>query len=520
MKQYLHMKMVGIAEDLPAEDVPEDMWSDGINVYNREQSMRRVGGYDEYAEANWPAGLKPVFILPVETPVFAYWIYVADNAGAVVIYVTDGTTHWNITPTTPPTDIRIGYWTGDLLNGVPVLNNGVDPPWWWDGQTSNAMTVLPDWPAGQACRALRSFKYHLFALGVTRGGTEYPDLVVWSDSAEPGAIPSSWTPGPGTDAGEVTLGDTQGGVIDGGKLRDGFIIYKNYSTTYCTYIGGNFVFSFRDTPAITHGIQSQNCIAEDGGYAYIFTGDDFVRHDGQRSDSVCTDKIRLSLVGRVDPNKFHEAVVTSRHLTDEVWVAIPVLDQEYLTLAFVYNTRTGNWGKRSLPGVTHIEFGIVGNEGAISDWDSDSESWDSDETRWDEAAYSESANELLMTDYSGQRLLIVDRIDNNAGVDLEASLVRESYPIGTATRNLTVTEIWPHIDGDVGQTFTVRLGGQLNYGDQISWCPPMTYTIGQQPNKVDCFAVGKYVSVSFESKGGKAWRHYGQDLLLSDSGKF
>ena len=524
MKRQLNFAMRGLVTDLPPESVPEGYWSDGENVYEKDLSIRRVGGYGTYAVTGFLGG-NPIFILPVETATDAYWIYVHVAGGVVSVGLTNGGTHWDITPTpaiTASSGTAIGTWTGTVLNGVPVVNNQVDEPWYWDGNTGNPLTQLPGWPANQFCRSIRSYRNHLFALGVTDGGVVYPDRIDWSDSAASGTIPTSWTAGPTTDAGDNDLGDTEGGVIDGAKLRDSFVIYKNYSTTLCTFVGGNFIFSFRDSPSISTGAQSQNCIAESQGFHYVFTGDDVIRHDGQTAVSICTDTIRNELVSSIDPDVFEQVLVTARHLTDEVWICIPEIGSitGYLTAAFVYNTKTERWGKRKLPGVTHIDFGIVGDETAVTTWNPDTEAWNDDVTQWNAASYSESAAEILMTDHANTRLLVVDRLETDAGTEVMAYVQRIGLPIEPMQRIKYVNECWPNIIGEAGQEFQVSIGGQLNYQDPVNWYPPVTFTLGDQPAKIDCWVAGRYISVQFKTTSGKVWRIYGFRLTISDKGRY
>ena len=112
---------------------------------------------------------------------------------------------------------------------MPVFNNGIDDPFYWDGVVTNICLPLPDWPALTKCKAMRSFKYHLFAMDITQNSIRDQDLVLWSDAADPNTIPQSWTPGPDNDAGSNTLSATEGAIIDAEKLRDQFVIYKNRS---------------------------------------------------------------------------------------------------------------------------------------------------------------------------------------------------------------------------------------------------------------------------------------------------
>ncbi|GAG28067.1 unnamed protein product, partial [marine sediment metagenome] len=229
---------------------------------------------------------KALWLLPFQTLETFYWIYVGtDDAGTTGgIGLTDGTTHWDITPAvwaaTPA-----GSITGGVLNGVPFINNGIDIPVFWDLVPTNVMTTLPGWPAAQRCQAMRAFKYHLIAMNMTDAGGDFPDVVAWSDAANPGQIPATWIADPSNQAGSFSIAATPGGVVDGLALRDQFMVYKQHSTAIMQYIAGQFVFSNRKA-FVTSGILARNCAAEMYGAHYVITDGDIIQHNGQEVKSL------------------------------------------------------------------------------------------------------------------------------------------------------------------------------------------------------------------------------------------
>ena len=125
-------------------------------------ATQRVGGYSRFADP--VTGSHVVFCHPVLIYEQSYWIYINDDGVTVTVMVTDGTTHWDITPvaglTSGGADVndRVGIWTGTTLNSVPVLNNGIDYPFYWDGQVGNPCLTLPDWPANVYAKSVRAFR--------------------------------------------------------------------------------------------------------------------------------------------------------------------------------------------------------------------------------------------------------------------------------------------------------------------------------------------------------------------------
>ena len=97
-------------------------------------------------------------------------------------------------------------WTSTLLGGIPILNNGIDPPQQWNLSLASRMQALDNWP-GVTCKALRGFKNFPDCAECHEIRRNYPFMVKWSHPAEPGGVPSSWAiDDPTVDAGENGLG--------------------------------------------------------------------------------------------------------------------------------------------------------------------------------------------------------------------------------------------------------------------------------------------------------------------------
>ena len=110
----------GIAADLSPEELGSGVWSSSLNV-------RFNNGYAERFKGTTQAfdtpSVTPYFITPYATTTARYWVHAGLNA----IYVDDGTTRTNITGSAPSGAVD-DRWTGGSVNGVLILNNGVDQP--------------------------------------------------------------------------------------------------------------------------------------------------------------------------------------------------------------------------------------------------------------------------------------------------------------------------------------------------------------------------------------------------------
>ena len=231
----------GVMRDMQPHELPLNAWSDSRNMHFVNGYAEKILGHSQVF--NTPS-IAPYFLLPVEGSSTYFWVY----AGLAAVYVWDGGVHTNLTRAVGGAYGATvdGNWTGDVLGGVPVLNNGVDDPQMWlPVSPSQPLQLLSNWPANTKCNALRAFKNYLVALDVTKAAVRSAQMVKWSHPAAAGAVPSSWDPTDATkDAGEVMLAETADFCVDCAPMRDVNIIYKENSVYAMQFVGGTNIFRF------------------------------------------------------------------------------------------------------------------------------------------------------------------------------------------------------------------------------------------------------------------------------------
>jgi hypothetical protein len=126
-----------------------------------------------------------------------YWLIFEDDGTAWAI---EGTNETQIDDSLLAAVTNPSLFSSSRLNGVPVISNGSDEPVYWDG---SLLVTLPDWTATETCQFITAFKFHLFALDISGPGGTFPNLLRWSDAAEPGTVPDDWTPGASDEAGQA-----------------------------------------------------------------------------------------------------------------------------------------------------------------------------------------------------------------------------------------------------------------------------------------------------------------------------
>ena len=492
----------------------------GPDVYNAAENVIFNDGF----AASAPGWLstegamlcQPLWILPYTHPDGTYyWLYGGNNdAGtAGVLAVTTGVTHWDITHASGLSVTSAGDWTGGVLNGVPVINNSLDDPMWWNGNTASAVTTLTDWPASTKCKALRPFKFHLLAMNITQSGTEYPDLVLHSDAADPGAIPASWTAGPSTQAGSFSIATVTGGIIDGAELRDIFVVYKQGSNAIIQYTGSSFFFSTRRV-FVSTGMLAPNCVQELHGYHYLITDGDIVRHNGQQVESLVDGSLRNWVFDQIN-NSALAAHVAISHSNKQVWFNFPT-DSEYCDLSLVWDINSQTMGVVSYTPFSFMARGVLGDLTANA-WSDQTETWADVIGTWNQGLSNASRDTLVFVRYTEKELNYLtgdlrDTLESNCKLQLL------SKDLGHPTAYKTIDRIYINGEGgayDLNEVITGRVGSQESPNDAINWSPSLSL----YRDKSLAYGVsGRYISLELNMRQRSDWRINSIDVHYLVSG--
>jgi hypothetical protein len=257
-------------------------------------------------------------------------------------------------------------WNTSLLNNIPVFNNGFDDPQYWPSPraTTTMLQTLQNWPNGTKCLIMRAFKAYLIALNITdAGGTRYPSKVKWSGSALPGALPTTWDITDVTaDAGEQSLSDSLGQIVDASTLGNDLIIYKQNSTYKMSYVGGSKIFSIQ---MLFSGIGalSMNCSVEIGNQHFVVTSEDIIIHNGAEYKSIIDGRNRKWFFKNLNRAYSYRTRCVVNYDSTEVWVCYPSSSSQYIDSALIYNYESNVWCKRQLPSIYNM-FSAIFDAGA------------------------------------------------------------------------------------------------------------------------------------------------------------
>ncbi len=509
-EQLVTLKPNGVVWDVPPHELPPDVYSIATNMRFDDDAAVKFSGF---TDRNGTTLFPPVFMAATQRAINDQptWGY----GGLTQFGVTDGTAHFDLTP---PGGINaaLAEYTITTLNSIPVINPITDIPYWWDGDTGGTLLELPDWDPTWACSSMRSFKNFLLAIGMT-GTDQYGDVVRWSTAADPGTVPQEWVPSPTNSAGSIVLAATRGDVIEGLALRDQFVLYKAHSTYVMQFIGGQFIMQNRKF-LVTSGILSRNCVVEHQGFHYVLTDDDVIRHDGHTVESIVDKRAKKYIFDTMSPQFFNRAFVANNAGDNEVWFCWPEGDSPIPTTALVYNTALDDFGIRTLPSTDYITAGFTGLTVASGgDWESDAQAWDLDFTVWNEAAFSSLKDGLIGCSSERSAMFVYDDSPTENGAIVTSYLERTGLDLGSPERVKLVKAVWPRITGEKGEIINIRVGSQLHASHPIVWSAAVPFTLGVD-DKVDTFAQGRYLAISFSSTTDNIWRLWAFDLETQQMG--
>lgn len=486
----------GVLQDGLPHELPDNAFSDGRNVRFREGYAEKFAGH---TTAFGASDFVPYHVTPLQVGDTRWWI----EAGLTALCSVDNdAVRTDITraggPYTGTADDR---WTSTTLSGIAVLNNGVDVPQAWAG--SGVAVDLANWPATLRAKSVRAFRNYLVAVGVSKSGVQYPHMVKWSHSADPGTVPSSWDETDATvEAGEFDLADTPGELVDALVLGDALILYKEGSYYRLDWVGGGYVFQSRLVSS-EYGMLARNCAAAyPGGHVVLGQGDVFI-HAGGPPQTILTARARRWLFDNMDAQAYDRSFVAANPLANEVWICFPSISKTSCDTALVWNWNHNTLGVRDLPNLWHANHGVVDTNLANS-WDTLYEPWAALMFKWNQSQTTKSATRLVMAS-NNQAMYLADSSSSFSGTAMPVKLERTGISLGEPDRFKLLKSLRPIFEGADGSTVTITFGAANEPNTEPTWGTPQSFVIGTD-YQADSFAAGRYLALRIESDTRINWR--------------
>jgi hypothetical protein len=401
--------------------------------------------------------------------------------------------------------VGVNYrWTGGNFNGVLILNNPFEGTYYWNGDNTKKMRRFA-FTMGNAAVA-RPFKNYIVRIKQEKNGVVQPHNVSWTNSADPGAVPTTVTAAATNDAGEIELGaESPGELVDCRPLGDVNIIYKEDSYYAMQFIGGNDVFRFSRIGY--DGLLAPNCVVEvpGVGHVYLSTNLDVRVHQGGPSRSIAEGRVRDWI--RANVYSYNTAqtfawVAVHKHKS-EVIIALPISASTYTDKALVWNWESDSWGEIDLPagccagaeGIFPAVSNLVGDAPRV-------------------VVGSQAASATI------GRAHLLDYGTTLNGSTITRILERKGMPFGDSDRMKVISDSRWQIDGTAGSTFTISHGVSTTADGTVTYASGATMTLGTT-NWTNAFTVqGRYAALKLSTTTTNAFKVRTVDADYKPGGRF
>lgn len=483
----------GIVVDVPPHELGPNFYSTGSNVIFRRGFANRIKGFrDAYVTAIGLANPIEIFHI-VNAPFISLnsWVVIEQDGTAWQI---EGVTATQIDAGLLSAIVQPSSYASTLLNGIPIITNGLDELVFWSG--SGNLAILTDWTLTESAKSVVAFRFHVFAMDIDGPSGTFPNLVKWSNATEPGTIPNSWTPGPGNTAGSVELADGKGPVLCAVPLKDTLIFYKGAMSYGAKFIGGTQIFGFQPLNR-SAGTLNRHSVCDVGERHLVVEQGDIVLSDGINRQSIGESKMKNFLFNQLDQDNFENLFCIPYPPTNEVYICFPVLGSDRCNLALVYNLSSNSFGIRDLPLIADAGVGFVTDTTESQAWDSDSQAWDLDNSVWNTSSIFAATESLVFA-----KLNDLELQNTNDAVVIEAHVGKHDLTFGEPERVKFVKRVHVRAEPGFGTLF-VRVGARMTTTDSIVWAPEVALIEPEQI--VNIITQGRYISVEARSNSSEQW---------------
>jgi hypothetical protein len=351
-------------------------------------------------------------------------------------------------------------------------------------------------------------------MNITQSSVEYPDWILHSDAADPGAIPASWTAGPSTQAGSFSISTVTGGIVDGAELRDIFVVYKQGSNAIIQYTGSSFFFSTRRV-FVSTGMLAPNCAQELAGQHYMITDGDIVRHNGQQVESLVDGALRNWVFDQLS-STYQAAHVAISHSNKQVWFNFPT-NGEYCDLSLVWDINSESMGMVSYAPFSYMARGVLGDL-ASNAWSDQTDTWDTVVGTWNAGQANASRDTLLFARYTEKELNYLSGFLRD-GAESACKLQLLSKDLDHPTAYKTIDRVYINGEGGsygLNEVITGRIGSQESPNDDITWSPSLSL---YRDKSLSYGVAGRYISLELNLRQRADWRINSIDVHYSVSGQ-
>lgn len=533
---------VGVVTDVDPYDLPTSAFSFAKNVRFEDGKIQRGPVFRKVANTT----AKPKHLLSYLTQNGSPITLMVADDGAVVEY-SGPSGEIDRTPTFTP---AVGEFTVSacVLNNAVYINRSDRVPWFREREAvtsdfapiPNDVTGTVNWPSNAKAQVLRSMSGVLIAANITKGSSSYPTMVKWSNFAINPGTPPDWDyTSTVSNAGENTLPELNGSIIDAVAIRDTMFLYSAKETWAMEFIGGNDMFRF--ARRFDRGAISDNCVLEESGVHYVFGQNDLWMHDGTSMKPLATGKVRRFIYDTMRRDQELQFFVASNprlnevlfcYVSDDKFVKFPAASGKGCNRAVVYNYVAGTFTFADLPYVTCASQTYLANGGAIT-FDNATGSFNLAGGSFAQIDASVRTNLTFGSDtHNGipQALRTYEAYTEvetgfllDTAANGQAYVEREGYDLDEIKAELRgyklVSSVYPQGRlNSPDQVLTFTFGLNDHPARAVEWTNPQTYTLDYY--KLDYNVAGRFLSMKFEQNDFAPFTLSGLDIDVSVLGSY
>ena len=427
----------------------------------------------------------------------------------------------DITPTGYPSGMRKGYHGWTSLNSIPVWNHPDFTPHYHDGVITSAMQELPNWPTGWYCERMVAFKYYLLALAPGDANGDIEEQIRWSASADPGSVPDEWIPDASNDAGDMTLSDAPGKIIDAVSLGDNLIVYKPNACYFVEFIGGTFVFGQREVFS-SAGILASRCAKEWRGQHFVVTEGDVILHNGSQLQSIIDGRLRNAVFDDLDGSLIERAFTYSDPRRLRLGFCYPSVGSKgWCDRRVLYDPVNNRWSWEEIgpDELSDVAIGRYTLSNFAVSWDASTDAWDDSSGAWNDQADPNVGDQRLEAFYDAKEFGEPTRGGKRGSDTSDCELIWAGKDLGHPTRRKLVDRVWINTVSPGGAKLRVQAGWQDEYSSSVNWGQSQEIDAGGDA-VVSVLSKGRFFALRMLSSDEKPFAVRGFDIDFRDAGRF
>ncbi len=486
-------------EEFPVNLIPDDAWSDGLNVRFGNGYIEKVSGWQKFIGQQ------------LDGPIVAIDNYYHFNGDEYLMFVTPATVYkYDITNntavgiTTNLTGDTSDIITTETAQDLFLLTNGKDAVKYWDGVAASIVDlpglddcVNADQTAGvvvNSARCIASFNNFLLLGGTTEDGYSYPQRIRWSQM---GNI-QKWkleTDGSG-QAGWGDLTDGVDWIVRLVPFQNYLVAYKERSIQVLTYVGGTTIFD--KWPArMGTGLLAPKAIV-DLGDEHLFLGPDNFYSFTMQEVLVAGDAIGKDFFGMLDPEKADLTTAFVVEEQSEAWFTFVSANSPdgLHDMAVIYNYDTKAWSIREMP-MTAFGYYRAKENMTIDSFDVEIDSMN---MAFDDSTNLSNSPINLCADAQGYIYVLSGH--SKDGADLACYGRTKLFDFDRPDKLKRANRIQFMISREGAYGLEVRVGTAANVDEPISWSDTQYMSLDKtSPPWIDIDITDRYMMFEFGTPG-------------------